>query len=70
MGSRRSPLLRPIVVLATLLGLAACTAGVPETGKVVSVSPVTSAPPAVDPDTVQDLGPFSGQSDAEVAVGG
>ncbi|MDF2743565.1 MAG: Lipoprotein LpqB, GerMN domain protein [Actinomycetia bacterium] len=69
MGSRRSRLLRPIVVLATLLGLAACTAGVPETGKVVSVSPVTSAPPAVDPDTVQDLGPFSGQSDAEVAVG-
>jgi Sporulation and spore germination len=68
-GSRRSPLLRPIVVLATLLGLAACTAGVPETGKVVSVSPVTSAPPAVDPDAVQDLGPFSGQSDAEVAVG-
>jgi hypothetical protein len=68
-GSRRSRLLRPIVVLATLLGLAACTAGVPETGQVVSVSPVTTAPPAVDPDSVQDLGPFSGQSDAEVAVG-
>jgi hypothetical protein len=68
-GSRRSRILRPIVVLATLLGLAACTAGVPETGQVVSVSPVTSAPPATDPDSVQDLGPFSGQSDAEVAVG-
>jgi Sporulation and spore germination/WD40-like Beta Propeller Repeat len=68
-GSRRSRLLRPIVVLATLLGLAACSAGVPETGQVVSVSPITSTPPAVDPDSVQDLGPFSGQTDAEVAVG-
>ncbi|HWD47000.1 MAG TPA: GerMN domain-containing protein, partial [Actinomycetota bacterium] len=37
--------------------------------KVVSVSPVTSAPPAVDPDPVQDLKPSAGQSDAEVAVG-
>jgi hypothetical protein len=68
-GSRRSRLLRPLVVLATLLGLAACTAGVPETGKVVSVSPVTTAPPVEDPESVQDLGPSSGQSDAEVAVG-
>jgi hypothetical protein len=68
-GSRRSRPLRPIVVLVTLLGLAACTAGVPETGKVVSVSPLTTAPPATDPESVQDLGPFSGQSDAEVAVG-
>jgi Sporulation and spore germination len=68
-GSRRSRPLRPIVVLATLLGLAACTAGVPETGKVVSVSPVTTAPPAVDPESVQDLGPSIGQSEAEVAVG-
>jgi Sporulation and spore germination len=68
-GSRRSRRLRPIVVLATLLGLAACTAGVPETGEVVSVSPVTSAPPAVDPDPVQDLTPSAGQSDTEVAVG-
>ena len=69
MGSRRSRLLRPLVVLATLLGLAACTAGVPETGKVVSVSPVTTAPPPVDPEAVQDLGPSTGQSEAEVAVG-
>jgi Sporulation and spore germination len=68
-ASRRSRLLRPIVVLVTLHGLAACSAGVPETGQVVSVSPVTSAPPAVDPDSVQDLGPFSGQTGAEVAVG-
>ena len=69
MGSRRSRLPRPLVVLATLLGLAACTAGVPETGKVVSVSPVTTSPPPVDPEAVQDLGPSTGQSDAEVAVG-
>jgi Sporulation and spore germination len=68
-GSRRSRLLRPVAVLATLLGLAACTAGVPETGRVVSVSPVTTTPPAVDPESVQDLGPSTGQSNAEVAVG-
>jgi Tol biopolymer transport system component len=66
----RARLLRPIVALATLLGLAACTAGVPQTGEVVSVSPVTSAPPSVDPELLQDAGgPFSGQSESEVAVG-
>ncbi len=70
MGSRRAPSLRPLVALATLLGLAACTAGVPQTGDVVVVSPVTSAPPPVDPEAFQDVnGPFSGQSDSEVAVG-
>jgi hypothetical protein len=68
-GSRRSRLGRPIVVLATLLGLAACTAGVPQTGQVVSVSPITSAPP-LDPESPQDPGgPSSGQSADEVAVG-
>ena len=70
MGSRRSRLLRPLVALTTLLGLAACTAGVPRTGDVVVVSPVTSAPPPVDPEAFQDVnGPISGQSDSEVAVG-
>src|SRR5215218_311836 len=69
-GSRRAPSLRPLVALATLLGLAACTAGVPQTGSVVVVSPVTSAPPPVDPEAFQDVnGPFSGQSDSEVAAG-
>jgi Sporulation and spore germination len=69
-GSRRSRLLRPLVALTALLGLAACTAGVPRTGDVVVVSPVTSAPPPVDPEAFQDVtGPISGQSDSEVAVG-
>ncbi|HEY7607299.1 MAG TPA: GerMN domain-containing protein [Actinomycetes bacterium] len=70
MGSRRARLLRPLVALATLLGLAACTAGVPETGSVVVVSPVTSTPTPLDPEALQDIGgPFSGQTDSEVAVG-
>jgi Sporulation and spore germination len=67
---RRVRSLRPLVALAALLGLAACTAGVPQTGKVVVVSPVTSAPTPVDPEAFQDVnGPFSGQSEGEVAVG-
>jgi hypothetical protein len=69
-GSRRARSLRLLAALATLLGLAACTAGVPQTGSVVVVSPVTSAPTPVDPEAFQDAsGPFSGQSDSEVAVG-
>ena len=70
MGSRPVRLLRPTVALAVLLGLAACTAGVPQTGEVVTYSPVTSAPPPVDPETPQDVGgPFPGQSESDVAVG-
>ena len=70
MADRRARLLRPVVALAVLLGLAACTAGVPQTGAVVSVSPVTSAPPSVNPEVLQDVGgPLSGQSESEVAVG-
>jgi hypothetical protein len=69
-ADRRARLLRPIVALAALGGLAACTAGVPRTGEVVPVSPVTSAPPSVNPEVLQDVGgPFSGQSESEVAVG-
>jgi hypothetical protein len=68
-GSRRRRLLRPTVALALVLGLAACTAGVPRTGEVVSYSPVTSSPPPA-PETFQDVGgPSSGQSETEVAVG-
>ncbi len=70
MGSRSVRLLRPAVALAVLLGLAACTAGVPQTGEVVTYSPVTSTPSPVDPETPQDLGgPFPGQSESDVAVG-
>lgn len=70
MGSRPSRLLRPFVVLAALAGLAACTAGVPETGQVVSVSSVTSAPPPADPQSLRELGgPSIGQSETDVAVG-
>jgi len=69
-GSRSVRLLRPAVALAVLLGLAACTAGVPQTGEVVTYSPVTSAAPPVDPETPQDVGgPFPGQSESDVAVG-
>ena len=70
MGSRPARLLRPTVALAVLLGLAACTAGVPQTGEVVTYSPVTSAATPVDPETPQDVGgPFPGQSESDVAVG-
>jgi Sporulation and spore germination len=70
-GSRRPRLLRPIVALAALLGLAACSAGVPKTGEVVSFGGVTSSTaPATEAETLQDVGgPFSGQSETEVAVG-
>jgi hypothetical protein len=69
-GSRSVRLLRPAVALAVLLGLAACTAGVPKTGEVVTYSPVTSTPPPVDPAIPKDLGgPFPGQSESDVAVG-
>jgi hypothetical protein len=62
--------LRPIAVLAALLGLAACTAGVPKTGEVVSLSPVTASTTPVDPAAPQDTDtPSSGQSRTEVAVG-
>jgi Sporulation and spore germination len=69
-ASRPGRLLRPVVVLAVLGGLAACTAGVPQTDEVVSVSSVTSAPQSVDPEAVRDLGgPFPGQDETDVVVG-
>jgi hypothetical protein len=67
---RRSRLLHPIVALAALLGLTACTAGVPKTGEVVSVSPVTGSSPSAAPEGAQEVrDPSSGQSESEVAVG-
>jgi Tol biopolymer transport system component len=69
-GSRRVGLLRPAVVLAVLGGLTACTAGVPRSGEVVTVAPVTSTPATPDPETSQDVGgPYPGQSETDVAVG-
>ena len=70
MGSRLVRLSRPAVTVAALLGLAACSAGVPKTGEVVTHNPVTTAPSPVDPETPQDLGgPLPGQSETDVAVG-
>ena len=69
MGSRHR-LGRTLVVLAALLGLTACTAGVPKTGEVVAVSPVTASTPSVNPESPQEVAdPSSGQSESEVAVG-
>jgi hypothetical protein len=64
------PRLRAAVALAALLGLAACTAGVPPTGEVVTVSPVAPSIPSVDPETLEGAGgPSSGLLESEVAVG-
>jgi hypothetical protein len=69
-GDRPPRLLRPTAALIALLGLAACTAGVPQTGDVVSVGPVTTAVPQEDADALQDFGgPSPGQSEVEVATG-
>jgi Sporulation and spore germination/WD40-like Beta Propeller Repeat len=66
----RLRLLRPIAALVALGGLAACTAGVPQTGDVVTVGPVTTSLPQEDADAIQELGdPSSGQNEVEVATG-
>jgi hypothetical protein len=65
----RARRLRPIVALAALLGLTACTAGVPKTGEVVSVSPVTATSMSAGPESQEFGDPSSGQSESEVAVG-
>jgi hypothetical protein len=68
--SHRARLLRPIVALTALLGLTACTAGVPKTGEVVSVSPVLGSSPSAVAESSQEVAdPSSGQSESEVAVG-
>jgi Sporulation and spore germination/WD40-like Beta Propeller Repeat len=52
------------------LALAACTAGVPRTGEVVTVSPATPAVPPTDAGAVDEgSGPTAGLSDPEVARG-
>ena len=70
MASRTLRLLRPTAALVALLGLGACSAGVPRTGDVVSVSPVTTSVPQEDAEALQEVGdPSSGQSEIEVATG-
>jgi sporulation and spore germination protein/WD40 repeat protein len=66
----RSRLLRPVAAALATLALAACTAGVPPTGEVTTVSPVAAPTPRVDAQTVEDASePSSGLSEQEVAVG-
>jgi Sporulation and spore germination/WD40-like Beta Propeller Repeat len=66
----RSSLLRRAAVAAALVGLAACSAGVPPTGEVVTVRPVAPSTPTPNSEALEDSrGPFSGQTDSEVAVG-
>jgi hypothetical protein len=66
-ASRRSRL-RLAAVLAALLGLAACTAGVPPTGEVVTVSPVNSAVPSANGEPLDPDSPSTGLLENEVAV--
>jgi sporulation and spore germination protein/WD40 repeat protein len=69
-ADRRSRLLRASAALAALLGLAACSAGVPPTGEVITVSPVAPSVPTVNPESFEDAGgPASGLTESEVAVG-
>jgi hypothetical protein len=69
-ASRSLRLLRPTAALVALLGLGACSAGVPQTGNVVSVGPVTTSAPQEDAEALAEFGdPSSGQSEIEVATG-
>jgi Sporulation and spore germination/Lipoprotein LpqB beta-propeller domain len=68
-ASRRTRLARVAAGLAAL-ALASCTAGVPRTGEVVTVSPVQSPPPVGDESvTDEGSGPAAGLSDTQVALG-
>jgi hypothetical protein len=69
-ASRRTRLARPAAALAAALALAACTAGVPRTGEVVTVSPMQAPPTATDDAAVEEGGgPAAGLSDTQVAQG-
>jgi hypothetical protein len=69
-ASRPAGLLRLAAALAAAVALAACTAGVPRTGEVVTVRPGTPPPLATDAGAVDEgSGPTSGLSDTEVARG-
>ena len=69
MASRGRHLARLAAGLAAL-ALAACTAGVPRSGEVVTVSPVQPLPPPADAGAVDEGGgPSAGLSDTQVAQG-
>jgi hypothetical protein len=68
-ASHRFRPLRLVAVLA-VFALAACTAGVPPSGEVTTVSPIAAQSPGVDAETLEDAtGPSSGLSEQDVAVG-
>lgn len=70
MASRRPRRTRPAAALAAALALAACTAGVPRTGEVVTVSPMEAPPPATDAGAIEEGGgPAAGLADTQVAQG-
>lgn len=69
MASGRTRLARLAAGLAALT-LASCTAGVPRTGEVVTVSPIQPPPPAADAGAIEEGGgPAAGLSDTLVAQG-
>jgi Sporulation and spore germination/Lipoprotein LpqB beta-propeller domain len=69
-ASRRTRRTRPAAALAAALALAACTAGVPRTGDVVTVSPMQTAPLTTDTAALEEGGgPAAGLSDTQVAPG-
>jgi hypothetical protein len=69
-ASRRARLTRPAAALAAALALAACTAGVPRTGEVVTVSPMQAPPATTDTAAIEEgSGPAAGLSDTQVAQG-
>jgi len=68
-ASRRTRLARLAAGLAAL-ALASCTAGVPRTGEVVTVSPIQPPSPAADAGAIEEgSGPAAGLSDTQVAQG-
>ena len=70
MASRPARLSRLAAAGLAAACLAACTAGVPRSGEVVTVSPMTLPPPQADAGAVDEgSGPPAGLSDPEVARG-
>jgi Sporulation and spore germination len=69
-ASRRTRRTRPAAALAAALALAACTAGVPRTGEVVTVSPMQPPTTGADAGAIEEGGgPAAGLADTAVAQG-